>query len=518
MSTLKKFFVNASLMSVVSIVLRIVGLYFSVWLSGAIGEEGMGIYSLTSSVYKLGITFASGGVGFAATRIIAEELEKKNPREALRVAQRCILYSFLLGAITSVFFFVCSDFLGNVFLGDQRCVSSIKIMSISLPFLVMSSVLNAYFTGVRQLSKTALCMVFEQCVRIGVTMFLLRDFDGVDLEYGCVCVIAGGVFAEIFSFLMSWLFYSKNKKSLNFGAHNKTDLTKRIVGIALPVAISSYIRSGLLTLEHMMIPSGLRKYGVNPSRALGLYGIISGMVFPVLFFPSAFLYAASDLVVPEFAACNASENTRRTKRLTNKVMQLTCFFSVGVAGILYGFSHELGMVLYQSEEVGFYLKTLAPLVIFMFFDHLADAILKGLDKQLAVVGYNLIDSVLSVLLVWKLVPIYGIWGYIFVVWFGEVLNCVMSTVSLIKTTGIRPAPFNWFINPTIAVSASVILVRKGLTMLHGSVGANGGSLTVAIVLTGLLYCLVMRMIGCITLRDYNKVKLVFAKRVKENRL
>jgi stage V sporulation protein B len=62
----------------------------------------------------------------------------------------------------------------------------------------------------------------------------------------------------------------------------------------------------------MMIPSGLRRYGVDPSRALGLYGIISGMVFPVLFFPSAFLYAASDLVMPEFAACHASQNKKRT--------------------------------------------------------------------------------------------------------------------------------------------------------------------------------------------------------------
>lgn len=514
MTTLKKFFVNASIMSIVSVLLKIVGVYFSVWLSRTIGEEGMGIYGLTSSVYRLGITFASSGIGFAATRIIAEELEKKNPREALRAAEKCILYSFMIGFATSVFFFTCSDFLGNVFLGDVRCVSSVRIMSVSLPFLVMSSVINAYFTGVRHLVKPAVCMMLEQAVRVGVTMLLLRDFDGENLEWGCLAVIFGGVIAEIFSFLLSYTFYLFDRRTLYSGAHNKTRLGKRVSSIAIPVALSSYIRSGLLTVEHMMIPSGLRRYGVDPSRALGLYGIISGMVFPVLFFPSAFLYAASDLVMPEFAACHASKNKKRTLRLTNKVMQLTSFFSVGVAGILYGYSHELGTVLYKSRDVGIYLKMLAPLVIFMFFDHLADAILKGLDKQLSVVGFNVIDSVISVLLVWILVPKFGIGGYIFVVWFGEVVNCIMSTVSLVKTTGVRIRLFNWLISPLIAVGTSLIVSRSVLSLLHGGVGGNGISLAVAITVTALLYALIMRLIGCITLHDYHLLTRIFIRKEK----
>ncbi len=514
MNNVKKFFLNASIMSIVSVFLRIVGVWFSVWLSRTIGEEGMGIYGLTNSVYRLGITFASGGISFAATRIIAEEIEKKNRREALRAAEKCILFSFLMGLLVSVFFFAFSKTLGEGFLGDARTVASVKIMSISLPFLVMSSVLNAYFTGVRHLTKPAVCMLVEQAVRVGVTMFLLMDFNGENLEYGCLAVIAGGVFSEIFSFALSYFFYIRDKKCLEVGKGLKTPLEKRIFRIAVPVAVSSYIRSGLLTLEHMMIPSGLRKYGVDPSRALGIYGIISGMVFPILFFPSSFLYAASDLIVPEFAACNASGNEFRTKKLTNKVMQLTCFFSVGVAGVLFGFSHELGRVLYNSDEVGQYLKVLAPLVIIMFFDHLADAILKGLDEQISVVKYNIIDSVISVFLVWSLVPRFGIGAYLFVVWFGEAVNAAMSTVSLVKRTRVKIRVFNWFLIPTLCVASSVIITRTLLSLLHGAVGQNGFSLATAIILTLLIYSFFMRLAGCITLHDYHLLTRVFVRKEK----
>ncbi len=512
MNGLKKFFLNASLMSVVSVILRIVGVWFSVFLAGNIGEEGMGIYGLTNSVYRLGITFASGGIGFASTRIIAEEIAKKNHREALRAAEKCILFSFALGAVTSLFFFTFSGVIGDVFLHDPRCITSIKVMSISLPFLVMSSVINAYFTGVRHLSKPAISMLFEQGVRVAATMILLKNFDGENLEYGCFAVIFGGVIAEILSFIMSYIFYQSDKKCLEKGKIRKTPIFKRVASIALPVAVSSYIRSGLLTIEHMMIPSGLRRWGADPSRALGIYGIISGMVFPILFFPSSFLYAASDLIVPEFAACHAAGNKRLITKLTDKVMQLTCFFSVGVAGVLFGFSHELGMVLYDNVEVGIYLKSLAPLVIVMFYDHLADAILKGLDCQVDVVKYNIIDSVVSVILVWCLVSKWGIAGYIFVVWFGEVLNCVMSTATLVKTTRTKIRTFKNFVLPIICAVCAIVLTRFGFILLHGTVGQNGISLSIAICTCLLIYSVLMRGAGCITLGDYrNLVKLVKSK-------
>ncbi len=515
MGKIKTFFVNASIMSFVAVALRIVGVYFSVWLARVLGEEGMGIYSLTSSVYKLGITFASSGVSFAATRIIAEEIEKKNTREALRASEKCILYSFCLGFVTSVFFYTCSDFLGNVFLSDARCIASIRVLSVSLPFLVMSSVINAYFTGVRSLAKPAFTMVIEQCVRVAATMLLLKDFNGENLEYGCLSVIFGGVIAEIVSFVLSYVFYNRDKKALDRGEFKKTRIGKRVARIAVPVALSSYIRSGLLTLEHMMIPSGLRRYGVGSSRALGLYGIISGMVFPILFFPSAFLYTSSDLIVPEFAAYRAVGDNRGIKRLTNKVMQLTCFFSVGVAGVMLGFSDELGLILYESRDVGLYLKPLAPLVIVMFFDHVADAVLKGLDKQLSVVGFNVIDSVMSVVLVWVLVPKFGIGGYIFVVWFGEVINCIMSAVSLVNTTHVRIRIMNWFILPAISVVTALFTVRKGLFLIHGEVAKTGGGLCVAIILTLLVYALIMRIVGCITLNDYKLLSKIFMKPEKK---
>lgn len=510
MKKIKQFFFNASLMVLTTVILRVISLYFSVYLSRVVGEEGIGMYQLTLSVYRLGITLSSAGIGFAATRIIAEEIEKKNSREALRAAERCLWLSLGFGIGIALLFLFFADFFAGKFLGDMRTALSVRAMAISFPFIVMSSVIGAYFTAVKRVSKNAVGMLVDQFVRIIATYIMLLKFDGNNLAYACFSLVVGGIFAEVLSFLVTYYFYSKDKNTLKVNPHKKTRLGRRISYIAFPVAISSCIRTSLLSIEHMMIPRGLRKRGVEPSRALGLYGMISGMVFPVIMFPSAFLYAASDLLLPEFAAVGVSGEKTRLKRLTSKVMQLTSYFAVGVAGILFGFSYEIGDVFYNSYDCGFYIRVLSPLVVFMLYDHLADAILKGLNEQVSVVKYNIIDSVTSVILVYFLVPAFGLGGYIFVVWFGEVLNCIMSSYKLIKRTDTPIRFVRWFFVPALSVTASVTITRLVLDMIHGYIGGNIFSLIIAFLISALIYLLFLRASGCVTLRDYKLVKRAFS--------
>ena len=505
MEKIKKFFFNASLMVLTTVILRIISLYFSVWVSRSVGEEGIGIYQLTLSLYRVGITLSSAGIGFAATRIIAEEIEKKNPREALRAASRCLSLSLGFGVTIALIFFFFADFLGESFLGDNRCILTIKAMAISFPFVVMSSVIGAYFTAVRRVSKNAIGMFLDQFVRMGVTYVMLLRFDPSNLEYASFSLAMGGIIAEIVSFLLSYVLYTLDRRFLFKNEHIKTELGKRIASIALPVGLSSILRSSLLSIEHMMIPRGLKKRGVHSSKALSLYGMISGMVFPVILFPTAFLYAASDLIVPEFAAASVSEDKFRLKRLTRKVMQLTSYFAVGVAGIMFGFSKEIGEIFYDSSQCGYYIKLLAPLVVFMLYDHLADAILKGLGEQVSVVIYNIIDSVTSVALVYFLVPVFGLGGYIFVVWFGEVVNCIMSGTKLLKRTKTSLYPFRFFFLPTVSVTISVALTRFFATPY------NLFSLITSMSISILIYLFILRIFGCITLKDYKMAIKVLKK-------
>ena len=49
--------------------------------------------------------------------------------------------------------------------------------------------------------------------------------------------------------------------------------------------------------------------------ALSSYGIITGMVLPVIMFPSTFINSFSSLLIPEFSCYLAQNNTKGIKRV-----------------------------------------------------------------------------------------------------------------------------------------------------------------------------------------------------------
>ena len=79
-------------------------------------------------------------------------------------------------------------------------------------------------------------------------------------------------------------------------------LSSRMLRLAVPLALSAYTRSALTTLQQLLVPRGLRAAGLSADTALAGYGVVQGMVLPLLFFPSCLLGAAADLIVPELTA------------------------------------------------------------------------------------------------------------------------------------------------------------------------------------------------------------------------
>ena len=72
------FFKNTAIMTVTSLLLRLFGILFRVFISNQVGAEGMGLYQLVFSVYVLGATFANSGIITAVTRLAAERLTVKD--------------------------------------------------------------------------------------------------------------------------------------------------------------------------------------------------------------------------------------------------------------------------------------------------------------------------------------------------------------------------------------------------------------------------------------------------------
>ncbi len=437
-----------------NIILRCVAVSFNAYVSAKIGTESLGLFTLVMSVYGLAVTIATSGVNLSAVKLTAERLapllqsgaSPAQYRKSMRgVVYKCVLYSLAFSVVAGLALYFGSDFIGVHLLGDIRTILSLRVLSFSLPAISVTAALSGYFTGVRKVYKNASSAVLEQAMKIVLTSGALALSIPVlteKVEYSCLAVVGGAAIAEAFSLVVNAVMYVFDNKRpsgalLSDGTETVRRTKLREVGeIALPVAVGAYARQGLSTAEHLAIPWGMRKSGLGGADALSTYGILQGMVFPLILFPSAVLSSTAGLLIPELTEAQTLGNYRQIERIIKRVLSITVCFAVGCALAFFAFSEFLGVGVYGSAEAGKYIKFTAAMVPVMYLDMATDAMLKGLGEQVYSMRVNIIDSASSLILVLILVPKFGIGGYVASVYFCEGLNCVLSMLRLKKVTKI----------------------------------------------------------------------------------
>lgn len=428
---------NTALLTGSSLAMSAISMAFQVWLAGRIGSAGIGLYQLVLSVAFLCTTFAVSGIRFAATRLVSEELGHERSWSVAAAMRRCFAYSLFFGLSAMAVLFSFAEPIGFLWIGDARTVKSLKLIAFSMPFLSLSSVMSGYFTACGRVWKPTVVHLGEQLITIGFVAYFLAHSPAGDIEKNCAAVMLGNVCGDVISFVCMLLFYLTDRHSVRDYSAQKLKLTSRMLKVALPLAVSAYARSALSTLEHLLVPRGLKAAGFSADRALSGYGVIQGMVLPIVSFPACILMALAELIIPELTEAQVRGNDGDISKTVSSLIKKGLGYSSAVALVLFVFADKLGVRIYSSPEAGDYLRLLAPLIPIMYTDMVADGCLKGLGQQLWCMGINLLDALLGVLLVWQVLPVFALKGYICIIYFNECLNFALSIMRLRKVTKIR---------------------------------------------------------------------------------
>lgn len=525
----RRFAFNALLLIGVNLFMRTVGVSFNVYLSSRAGGEVMGIHSLVMGVYGLAMTLGCGGIGLGTTRMVADVLGHYQPREGddvsvgalgddcrravRRVMTRCLLYSAVCGAGAGGLLFLGAPFVGKVWLGDGRTLLSLRVLALTLLPIAVCSCLNGYFTAVRRVLKSAVVSIGAQFLRIGFCAYLLTLWLPEGVEMTCLALVLGGALAEVCGLILTLCAYlwERHRYLAASTAAEYPDSalcgTRKLLGITVPVTLSACLRSGLLTLQHSLIPRGLKRSGASWEAALSSYGVLHGMVLPVVLFPSAFISSFSGLLVPEVAESRARGDGDRVARLADKIITPALIFSIGVAGIMSCFGYELGEAIYSSREAGLYIRVLAPLIPIMYVDSSVDGFLKGMGEQVYSMNVNILDAGVSVLLVWLLLPRLGLWGYVVAIYVTETLNTTLSLCRMLRLSRMPVRLMGQVFGPLLCVVGATAVCRLAGAFTGLSIGSRG-ALILWISLCSALYlllCIATGVLGKERLLDFKRM-------------
>ena len=438
--------------------MRGIVLIFNIYVANQVGSETLGIFSLIMSIYMFAITIATSGIGTACTCLVSEEFEKSNYISGLKVVKTCIIFALILGILASIIIIVFAPFVSSYWLNNSVSPCPIYAIALGLPLISISSVIGGYFSSVGKSYKSAISQILETSVKIITTIFLLHFNLQNGIEAICISLIIADVISEVFSFSLNIIFYLIDRRKYINKRCLPIQMKRKIFKISFPIAITSCIKSGLSSLKQFLIPIRLSMSGLTYTMSVSQYGLISGMVMPILMFANVFIFSFSGLLVPEFSRLLAGKNYNRMNTVCNTILKNTCLFSICIAGIIFFFANELSLAIYENIEIAKWLKILAPLVFFIYIDNIFDNILKGINEQVSVMFCNIIDLVITILIIYFVVPKFGMAGYILSIFVSELVNFTISSIQLKKRINYSFNLLKYIIKPILACCISYLII------------------------------------------------------------
>lgn len=463
------------MLTLVNLLLRFAGTSFQVYLSGQIGAAGIGLLQLVMSVNSFAVVAGIAGIRTGAMYLTAEELGKKRKDNISPVLSGCFAYSILFSGATAAILYHFAPIIAERWIGNSGTAEALRLFAAFLPVICLANVMTGYFTAANKIGMLAAVEVAEQILSMTVTLIFLKYWAGSDPVRACQSVIFGSCSAACLTLACLVLLHILDKAPVG----RRLPMAHRLVDTALPLALADVLKSGINTTENLMVPKRLT-LNCHIADPLSAFGILSGMVFPVLMFPACILFGLAELLIPELARCAAAGSRSRISYLVQKSLRIAMLYGVLFGGLEFLLADWLCQSLYKSTEAVKFLKLYAILIPMLYCDAITDAMTKGLGQQKLCVRYNILTSALDVLFLWILLPQHGMTGYFISFTVTHIINFLLSLRLLLKITD-EHIPFYV---PALSF-ATVMVAVWGAGFFPGT----AAKLTAYLMLLGSLLCL-----------------------------
>ncbi|MGM9986794.1 MAG: stage V sporulation protein B [Bacillaceae bacterium] len=396
---------------------RILGFINRVVVARIMGSEGVGLYMMAFPTLILAITITQLGLPIAISKLIAEAQAVHDHRKTKKILVVSLATTGILSIIFTIGLMILAPVLANTLLTDKRTLYPLLAILPVIPIVAISGVLKGYFQGKQDMKPSAIAQVLEQIVRITLIAVCTKTFMPYGVEFAAAGAMLSSVIGEFIA--LAYLFYVfKRKKRITIHTHffnvvrQSKDTFNELMRIALPTTGSRLVGSVSTFLEPIIVAQSLALAGVTSIMATKQYGILTGYVLPLLLLPSFVTFALSTSLVPAISESVAKKQWRAVEYRLQQSMRIALVSGGWSVIILYVFGTPLMELMYKTTEGANFIKLLAPLFLFYYFQGPLQAVLQALDLANAAMINSIVSSVIkfAVIFFFASNPAFGIDG------------------------------------------------------------------------------------------------------------
>ncbi len=393
---------NASIVTGISVAERALGFLYRIVLSRYIGAEGLGLYQVSLSLYSLLQTFGSGGIPVTVSRSIAKAENEKESGRILSAGLVCALSCSLPFCVILIAFGGKMPFL---FSGGESFPAS-RILLFGLCFACSYSVVRGYFWGNKRFLAASLLEMTEEIVMVLLGLFLLRGVPSpaVGAERAALALCLADICSCTIAFLVLFLSGGRLRAPKN--------AVKPLFNAALP--ITSVRASGSLvnSIVAVLLPAMLVRAGATQGEALAQFGVVSGMVLPVLFIPATLIGSLALVLVPELSADFHKENFARLKGNISRGLRFSFLVACALVPLFFVLGEEVGLLAFASAQAGEIISKGCVILLPMSLTMISTSMLNSIGFEKQTFLFFFIGAAGMLLCVLLLPPLCGVYAYV----------------------------------------------------------------------------------------------------------
>ncbi len=515
------------ILTLAGILVKMIGAFYKVPLSYLLGDEGMGYFNASYTIYAWLYMLSTAGIPVALSILIGEYRgtgDMHTVRRVFRISSRALV---LIGLTATALMMLGAGPIARL-LGSANARYAILAIAPTLFFISVSALFRGLFQGYGNMVPTAVSQLIEAVGKVGFGVAFA--YLAIQHEYPSHIVAAFAVLgvtlgtALCSGYLAIRYLYARTHEMRDKGevqmrgSSHRHSLGYRIFAIAVPVTISASVMSltGLIDLGMMI--HRLVAHGYTTAEATALYGNYTTLVIPVFNLPSVLTSSIATGIVPAMSHAYASGEREEYRSILSGAFRTVGMIAVPCAVGLTVFARPVLSLLYPAASVASayrLLTILAPAVVFLCFLTPVNAVLQACGSPKSPMLIMLAGGVVKVVLGYFLIARMGMIGAPVGTLACYFIALLLGCVAIGRRTGYLPSATESFLKPLaasfVSVGLSALLYYRVPFMT-----AHRTGILISIGVAVILYGITAYMIGVYGKEDLHLL-LKKRKNKQENR-
>ncbi len=348
----QSFMKGAAILTASTLIVKILGLLFSIPLANLIDTEGMSYFYTAYDVFGVFLMLSTAGLPIAVSRMVGTAYSQGRKKEADRVFSVAFWLFFWIGVVGCLLMFFGSRQIAQ-FYGNPDAVYAIMALSPTVFFISVMSALRGYFQGRSNMVSTAVSQTIEAVTKVivgvGLAVYILQQYDSS--EWAAVGAIIGvSVSAFLGTVYLTVYMVNQKRKDRAEGegdpaSASRKELLTTLLKFAVPITIGSCFLSFLDLVDGGVMMNQLQyTAGFTSSQAKDMQALL-GHARKFYDLPGAFVIPISTSLLPVLSGAVAGGDTETADRISSTSLRVTfliaipasvgmCLFAEPICGLL----------------------------------------------------------------------------------------------------------------------------------------------------------------------------------------